>query len=109
MKFYIDGELNSTTFGVDSNYNPVNGIPTPNPDCNSIMRFGQDTQNNNYSLNGKLDDIGIWNRALTIDEITELYLSCSDPVVCAADINDDGGVNVVDVLILLGAFGACCQ
>jgi hypothetical protein len=31
-------------------------------------------------LNGTIDDIGIWNRALTQQEITALYQSCSNPL-----------------------------
>jgi hypothetical protein len=76
IKFYIDGVLNNTTTGVDNNYNPVGGMPTPNANCSSVMRFGQDTKNNNYWLNGKLDDIGLWNRALTQGEIINLFNSC---------------------------------
>ena len=30
--------------------------------------------------NGKLDDIGIWNRALTAQEIADLYIGCPTPV-----------------------------
>ncbi len=73
LKFYIDGVLDNTTTGVDNNNIPVGGMPTPNANCTSAMRFGQDTQNNNYWLNGKLDDIGIWNTALTQDEIDGVF------------------------------------
>jgi uncharacterized protein (TIGR02145 family) len=50
-------------------YNPVSGYP--------------------YYVNGKLDDIGIWNRALTQQEITNLYnagpfdVSATTTTVCA--------------------------
>ena len=43
-------------------------------------------------LNGKLDDIGFWNRWLTLDEILGLYnapapsLGCNDPLACNYDI-----------------------
>jgi len=73
IKFYIDGLLDNTTTGVDNNYNPVGGMPSPNANCSSVMRFGQDTKNNSYWLNGKLDDIGIWNRTLSECEISDLY------------------------------------
>jgi hypothetical protein len=78
LKFYIDGLLDNTTNGIDGNNLPiVGGMPTPNASCTSVMYFGQDTRNNNYWLNGKLDDIGIWNRTLTQQEITNLYNSSS--------------------------------
>jgi hypothetical protein len=35
-----------------------------------------------WSFNGKLDDIGIWNRALTQQEITNLYNSALPPTAC---------------------------
>jgi hypothetical protein len=62
--FYINGVLVSTyatTGSLCSSTNPLylgcdNGLGTLN-------RF----------LNGKLDDIGIWNRALTTQEVTQLY------------------------------------
>ena len=76
LKFYIDGVLDNTTTGVDNNYNPIGGMPSPNANCTSVMRFGQDTKNNSYWLDGKLDDIGLWNRALTQQEITDLYNGC---------------------------------
>lgn len=73
LKFYIDGILDNTTTGVDNLYNPVGGMPTPNSSCTSVMRFGQDTEGNNYWLDGQLDDIGIWNRALTPNEVNILF------------------------------------
>jgi hypothetical protein len=81
LKFYIDGVLDNTTTGVDSNFNPVSGLPTPSASCNSVMRFGQDTKNNSYCLNGKIDDIAIYNRALTQQEITNLYTSSVPPSI----------------------------
>lgn len=75
IKIYFDGALNQTSNGVDCNYAPTNGIPSPNPNCNSNLFFGKDGINNPYFLNGKLDDIGIWNRALTECEIADLYNS----------------------------------
>ena len=58
ITFYYDGVLDSS---------PSSILPTPNSSCSSVLRFGWDTGSptNPYWLNGKLDDIGIWNRALT--------------------------------------------
>ena len=48
--------------------------------CNSIfstLRFGGPHWNNDSKyFQGKIDDIGIWNRALTQQEITALYEGC---------------------------------
>lgn len=53
---------------------------------NVPLRFGRrgGAGNNNNWFNGKIDDIGIWNRALTQQEITNLYnasLSTEDFVI----------------------------
>jgi len=80
MRIYFDGLLNAVTTGVDNNLNPVGGMPSPSATCSSVMRFGQDSKTNGYFLNGKLDDIGIWNRSLSPQEISGLYYSCSNSV-----------------------------
>jgi hypothetical protein len=63
-KIYLNGVL--------VNSNAINGqlCSTPNP-----LYFGADNNAGTLwrFLNGKLDDIGIWNRALTQQEITQLY------------------------------------
>jgi hypothetical protein len=63
-KIYINGLLVSS--------NNINGFI-----CNGVnpIYIGADIENGNLYryFNGKLDDIGIWNRALTQTEITELY------------------------------------
>lgn len=103
-------------------------------------------------FNGLIDDLGVWNRALTDEEILSLYLAeeiipgCTDPLACnfagdanlddgschfnclfcqdgtvwdeevhgcisanTADINNDGCVQLSDLLDLLGAYGACAE
>jgi hypothetical protein len=50
------------------------------------LRFGNgvDLDLPDAEFNGKLDDIGIWNRALTQDEIISLYqaeVSCQSLVI----------------------------
>ncbi len=64
IEIYIDGVLENGTY---------NGPPIfPSTLANSIesLRFGKGWT---YHYDGKLDDIGIWNRALTPIEITGLY------------------------------------
>jgi hypothetical protein len=70
VKLYINGLLNATT-----NYT------TPITNINSLIYFGRHVDATySYFVNGQLDDIGIWNRALTTCEVTNLY---STPVVSA--------------------------
>ena len=61
---------------------------------NPLLQFGGDGNVPNY-MNGKLDDIGFWNRVLTQSEITALYnasagvnLSSSDTTFCETNCVD---------------------
>ena len=69
VKLYIDGILlNSDT---------VNGVLSVTSTIENL-RFGSYPQNicfgpQNFFYDGQIDDIGIWNRALTQQEITDLY------------------------------------
>jgi len=68
IKFYINGNLQYTQhYPTNSSVNGpfrIGAGADPNP---SIGRF---------HYNGKLDDIGVWNRVLTPQEITDLYNGC---------------------------------
>jgi len=78
-QLFVNGQLsNSTAFSglvpassdvVYFGYNPVGAFP--------------------YYLNGKLDDIGIWNRALTQQEITDLYnaVNCANNTAITPQTN----------------------
>jgi hypothetical protein len=63
---YVDGQLSSTY----ANSNLPSGIYS--------IYFG-DIAFSDYheTINGSLDDIGIWNRALTADEVLALYNGCN--------------------------------
>jgi len=63
IEIYLDGNLIFTT-----------NVQTPNIQ-NILGRIGRSIYNGNDFWNGKLDDIGIWNRALTDCEIQNLYTS----------------------------------
>ncbi len=72
VTFYVDG--------VAYNQNTTQGTNVPFPLNNSGFTIGYQSVNGNIAyFNGKIDDIGIWNRALTQQEITALYNSCSTP------------------------------
>ena len=60
-RFYQDGVL----------FNTVSS--TGNPILSGNAAFGRMNHPANDAFNGKLDDIGIWNRSLTQQEITNLY------------------------------------
>jgi hypothetical protein len=72
FSLYLDGILFSTfsSFNMFSDAS-VSSIIT----SNSSLFFGKSVNNNPEYFEGKLDDIGIWNRALTECEIQNLYNS----------------------------------
>ena len=65
IKLYINGVLVSS-----QNYSG-----SMNVNGNSGISIGESNQANGYwnHTNGKIDDVGIWNRALTLSEIQQLY------------------------------------
>jgi hypothetical protein len=62
VKFYINSNL------VSQQYYPTAG----NANINFLIGAG----NGRFFWNGKLDDIGVWNRDLNQQEITDLYNGC---------------------------------
>lgn len=62
-KLYVNGIL--------TNENTIQGTPQ----IADLIEFGRTGQSANHETNfyGSIDDIGIWNRALTPQEITQLY------------------------------------
>jgi hypothetical protein len=58
-----------------------NVIANTTPANNSFYIGGDLVSIPNYFFNGKLDDIGIWNRALTQQEITTLYNAVNCPTL----------------------------
>jgi uncharacterized protein (TIGR02145 family) len=77
----------------------LSGSFTPSPglidNCSGgTLNFGRYWDTRNF-FNGKIDDIGIWNRALTQQEITNLYNSqnqtpCSTSIINNVNINGCG-------------------
>ena len=65
MKIYVNGQLENINSSISNN----SGVNNEN------LFFGTMAQNNLYPywLNGKIDDVGIWNRALSQQEITQLF------------------------------------
>lgn len=74
--FYVNGSLISTSTAVLHKSN------------NPILNIGRNTNggSGNY-FNGLIDDIGIWNRALTSQEIAVLYNGCSASPITSQPVN----------------------
>lgn len=67
IKYYVNGVLKRTQ---------VFSIQSLTPTSNGDLEIGKDSPGDTEYLNGSLDDLGIWNRALTQTEITSLYSAC---------------------------------
>lgn len=67
VSFYVNGEFDRT----------VSGIPTPNPNTSVDMIIGKnsyiDPNTPLYFYKGKLDDIRMYSRKITLSEIKKLY------------------------------------
>jgi len=68
VKIYADGLLLSN---ISENYVPFPSAGIINTIIDENVKFG--SLNNTLNFNGIIDDIGIWNRALTPNEVTQLY------------------------------------
>jgi hypothetical protein len=84
IKFYIDGN----DAGNGSNGGNVFTIPAQNQFVG--VTIGDCYCNNNEEMQGFLDDIGIWNRALTADEVLALYNGCNVTPIAIAGSNTPG-------------------
>jgi uncharacterized protein (TIGR02145 family) len=75
IKYYLNSVL------VGTNTVPVSSLQ---PSSNSVLEMGMDTVSQVEYLDGSLDDLGIWNRALTQEEIIQLYTSTPAPPTASA-------------------------
>jgi hypothetical protein len=88
-KVYINGNLFSSSCCHNGNINP--DWTSVNP---SDFNIGRKSISAYDSWGGKLDDIGIWNRVLTQQEVSELYDGCQITVSSqASDQEVDEGDN----------------
>ena len=60
---YIDGELVAEDIGAAINL----------PNTNNLVRIGDNPSTDNREWEGLIDDVAIWNRALTEDEVAEIW------------------------------------
>jgi hypothetical protein len=73
--FTLTRLLNNLSIFINGNLVGTFNYGNINPPSNYIF-FGATYFTNSLYFNGKLDDIGIWDRALTQQEITDLYNGC---------------------------------
>ncbi len=84
-KTYLNGVLFMT-------YNQYSSIGSNS----SNLSFGKPWSSNaTYSyFNGQMDEIGVWNRALTAQEITNLYRGCGDSIITNQPTNANVGLGL---------------
>lgn len=80
---YNDTTLNVYIDGVLDNSVAATTIGPINTSANNLLRIGaKNVSTPTEFIVGDIDDIGIWNRALTQQEITALYLSNTNTTSC---------------------------
>ncbi len=83
LEIYIDGALASASFY------PNSGVDQ----CTGALEFGRNWASDPRWYQGEMDDIGVWNRALTNCEIQKLY---SGPLAPITTITVTGNVLTAD-------------
>ncbi len=72
---------------------------------NNALLIGAEASEGNYPsngfeyFNGKVDELRIYDRALTIEDITALYQLVN--IIDTGDINNDGIINLFDIMAIL--------
>jgi hypothetical protein len=89
VKIYLDGTELIETCSY-ANY----GAPALNVESTNPIKIGEGYQGPSNHFQGSLDDIGIWNRALTPEEVQELYTLDA----CTFTVFDTTYVTVYDTL-----------
>jgi hypothetical protein len=99
-KTYLNGVLFMT-------YNQYSSIGSNS----SNLSFGKPWSSNaTYGyFNGQMDDIGIWNRTLTQQEITNLYRGCNDSIITTEPTNTSVGVGLNAQFSTASATGSSYQ
>ncbi len=102
-RYWVDGELAGTGGTPD--------ITLPN--TSNRVRIGDNPSTNNREWEGFIDDVAIWNRVLTEDEIASLWSSgngnaISDLLITNApgDFNGDEVVDIADYEIMVSNFNS---
>jgi hypothetical protein len=98
---YVDGMIDRTK----------SNIPSPNPNTSEDLFIGKDSSGDfAYYFDGLIDEVRIYNRALTSDEIVELYnwndLDGFANKIKKTDIDKDKDIDGKDLSIFLKSYGS---
>ncbi|MFK7959384.1 MAG: LamG-like jellyroll fold domain-containing protein [Phycisphaerales bacterium] len=103
-RFYINGALVAT-------FNPT-GRPASLANTGNF-RIGSRSSSATGFFNGCIDEVEVFSRALSADEILGLYAAgpagkCKpDTLPCPGDVDGDGVVTISDLLVILASWGPC--
>jgi hypothetical protein len=100
-RLWVDGTL-AATGGAPTINNPTSG--------NQAIWIGDNPDTGDRSWDGLIDDVGIWNRVLTEDEIMALWsggagTSINDFLGVPGDVDDSGVADIEDFNIISNNFG----
>ena len=77
----------------------------------SPISIGAGNKNGSYSFNGAIDDVRIYNYAMTMEDVAELWYETSQQGIClnppVGDLNGDCRVDSADADILQAQMGQC--
>ena len=87
VKFYINGTLDTTY-----------SITGASPNNTNPLRIGANSILNGNFFHGKLDDIAIYNRALTASEVTQIYTGAGCTHIDTVTVYDTTHVTIHDTI-----------
>ena len=91
-KLYQNGDLIGT------------GVTSGTISLATEVSFGRMNHPANDAINGYLDDIGVWSKALTQQEVSTLYQDSIGPIVTLSDSDTDNIVFNTDVVTITATF-----
>jgi len=118
MQGYVDG-MGSGTSGMENGWNPVYGEMTFAPgtefSTSEPLVLGERwfaSGSTAYPFDGMLDDFAVWNRALSEQEILDIFYGADileGGVTLQGDMNADGVVNSADLDIVRANWGQAVE
>jgi hypothetical protein len=110
FSIYVDGVFVNQTAQTSVGNGGIGGHRSIPINGTSTCSFGKESCNSStFYYSGLLDDIGIWNRALTQQEIIKLYQGCNDSIITTEPTNTSVGVGLNAQFSTASATGSSYQ
>jgi len=101
LTWIADGNGNLTLYINGEYYNTLSSVPTQM----HFYRIGRSYYCNDYNFKGTIDEVRIYNRALSAEEILAHYEAGVVKTYPCYDVNEDGKVDILDTTIVEQHFG----